>query len=114
MGDLGEEEEALARVDAGGHAQLNVLGRDRLDRPLHVRSGSGGTTGVAVAAEEEEQRVAAELEHVSAVALSDLDQGVEAARDSLDELLRACLALDPDPLRERPAAGEVDRDEPCL
>ena len=49
--------------------------------------------GVPLAAEEEEQRVAAELEDVAAVPLGDLDQAVEAGRDPLDELLGAGLAL---------------------
>ena len=44
---------------------------------------------MAVADEEEEQRVAAELEHVAAVALGDVDQVVEDAGDRPDELLRA-------------------------
>ena len=41
----------------------------------------------------QQQRVAAELEHVAAVPLGDLDQAVEAGRDPLDELLGARLAL---------------------
>ena len=107
---------ALARVDAGGHAQLDgphrALGAaDRLDRPLHVRGRPGRPRRVPVAVEEEEQRVAAELEHVAAVPLGDLDQAVEADRDPLDELLGAGLALRRQPLGQCREAGDVHGDE---
>ena len=67
--------------------------------------------GVPLADEEQEQRVAAELEHVAAVALGDRDQLVEDGRDAADELLGAGLAVDREPLGERGEAGDVDRDE---
>ena len=66
---------------------------------------------MAVAGEEQEQRVAAELEHVAAVTLGDADQVVEDGRDAADELLGAGLAVDGEPLGERGEAGDVDRDE---
>ena len=50
--------------------------------------------GVAVAAKEEEQRVAAELEDVAAVPLGDLDQAVEAARDPRTSSSAPALPLD--------------------
>ena len=61
--------------------------------------------------EEEEQRVAAELEHVAAVALGDADQVVEDGRDAADELLGAGFAVDGESLGECGEAGDVDRDE---
>ncbi len=66
---------------------------------------------VALAAEEEEQRVAAELEHVAAVPFGDPDQLVEDRRDLADELLGAGLAVGGETLRECGEAGDVDRDE---
>ena len=103
-------------MDARRHPQLDradgALGAaDLLDRPLHVRRGAAGALGVAVAGEEEEQRVAAELEHVAAVALGDADQLVEDRRDAADELFGAGFAVDGEPLGERGEAGDVDRDE---
>src|SRR4051812_23082907 len=64
-----------------------------------------------VVAEEEEQRIAAELEDVSPVALGNVDQTLENSRNSLDELLGAGLALHRKALSERREAGDVDRDE---
>ena len=103
-------------MDAHRHAQLDRADRalglaDLLDRPLHVGGGAGGALGVALADEEQEQRVAAELEHVAAVPLGDRDQIVEDRRDALHELLGAGLAVDREPLGEGGEARDVDRDE---
>ena len=105
-----------ARVDADRHPQLDRADRalgvpDLLDRPLHVRRGARGALGVALAGEEEQQRVAAELEHVAAVPLRDGDQGVEHGRDPLHELLGSGLAVDGEALGESREPGDVDRDE---
>ncbi len=105
---------AWTRMDADRHPQLDVLGDHRLDRPLHVRSRPGGALFVTIAAKEEEQRVAAELQDVAAVPLGDLDQTVEAARDAADELLGAGPAPGREPLGERGEPGDVDRDEGAL
>ena len=94
VGAGGEEEVAEARVDAGGHAEADRPDRalrraDRLDRPLHVRRRAAGALHVPVAGEEQQQRVAAELQDVAAVALGDRDQLREDGGDARDELLGA-------------------------
>ena len=61
--------------------------------------------------EEQKQRVPAELEHVAAVALGDVDQPRVAAADQHDELLGAELAPLGEPLRERGEARDVEPDE---
>ena len=112
----GEEEMARAGVDAHRHAQLDRADRalgaaDLLDRPLHVGGGARRALGVALAREEKEEGVAAELEHVAAVPLGDRDQVVEDRRDALHELLGARLPVHGEPLREGGEAGDVDRDQ---
>ena len=85
---------AVAGVDAGGHAQRDR--RRRSSRPrrssiVHCMSEAApqARSDVPVAVEEQQQRVAAELEHVAAVPLGDVDQLGEDARDARDELLGA-------------------------
>ena len=112
----GEEEMAWTRMDAHRHAELDGADRalgaaDLLDRPLHVGGCAGGPLGVALAREEEQEGVAAELEHVASVPLGDRDQVVEDRRDALHELLGARLAVHRQPLGKRREAGDVDRDE---
>ena len=116
MRPLGEEEVAGAGMDSGRHPQLDradgALCRPHLlDRPLHVGSGAAGALGVALAGEQQQERVAAELEDVAPVPLGDADQVVEDRGDPLDELLGACLAVDGEALRERGEPRDVDRDE---
>ena len=84
-----------------GPTELSAL---PIDSIVHCMSEAAPAArcGVPVADEEEEQRVAAELEHVAAVPLGDLDQAVEAGRDPLDELLGAGLALRPPAARPAP------------
>ncbi len=112
----GEKEMAWTRMDADRHPQLDRADRalrlpDLLDRPLHVGGRAGRPLGVALVDEQQQQRVAAELEHVAAVPLGDGDQVVEDGRDALDELLGAGLPVHGEPLGERGEAGDVDRDE---
>jgi hypothetical protein len=66
---------------------------------------------VRVADEEQEQRVAAELQHVAAVPLRHVDQLGEDRRDRADELLGALAALRRQPFRQRGEARDIDRDE---
>ena len=115
----GEEEMARTRMDADRHAQLDRTDRalglaDLLDRPLHVGCGAGRALGVPLVGEEQEQGVAAELEHVAAVPLGDGDQIVEDRRDALHELLGAGLPVHREPLGECREARDVDRDERAL
>ncbi len=113
---LDEEGVDGAGVDAGRHTQRH--GADRahraagvLDKPLHLDRGEARALLVAVALEQEEQGVAAELEHVAAAAERDPDQALEDAADDEDELLRAGAALGREALREGGEPGEVDGDE---
>src|SRR5438270_2699165 len=80
--------------DAGRHAERD--GTDRAhrlaglaDQPLHLRRGEASAPLVAVAGEEEEESVAAELENIAPLALADADQALEDAGDGEDELLGA-------------------------
>ena len=92
MRDLRQEEVAEPTVDPGGHAQLEradraLRGPDPVDRVLHVRRCTARPRGMAITGEEQEKRVAAELEHVATVALGGRDQLREDPRDRADELL---------------------------
>ena len=64
-----------------------------------------------VAGEEQQERVAAELQDVAAVAVRDGDETLEDAADQQDELLGAHAALRLEPLGEAREAGDVGRDE---
>ena len=95
--------------DDGTDGALRRAGR--LDRPLHVRCGAARALDVPVSGEEQEQRVAPELEHVAAVTLGDGDQLGEDRRDGRDELLGAEAAKRRQALRQRREARDVDGDE---
>jgi len=66
---------------------------------------------VALVGEQEQQRVPAELEHVSFVALGDPDQALVDAREQQHELLRARPPLRLQAFREPCEAGDVERDQ---
>ena len=104
MRALGEEEVALARVDAGGHAQLRRRSLS-IDSIVHCMSEAAPAArcGMALAAEEEEQRVAAELEDVAAVPLGDLDQ----ARRRQPEIRWTSSSAPALPLADRRSASAV-------
>ena len=109
---LGQEDVDERAVDAGRHPQLDVPGRarrgsDLLDRPLHVRCRSARSSGMSVADEQQEERVASELEDVSAVPLGRLDQAGEDSRDGADELFRALSTLFRQALGQRGEARDV-------
>ena len=95
---LDEEEVARAGVDPGRHAELHPTDRAhrvarRLDEPLHRGGRRRRSHLVRRALEEQQQRVAAELEHVATEPLRDPDQPLEAAADDEDQLLGADAAL---------------------
>ena len=64
-----------------------------------------------LAVEEQEQRVAAELEHVAAVAPADLDQAGVAPADQRDQLLGSELAALREALGERGEARDVQAEQ---
>jgi hypothetical protein len=66
---------------------------------------------VTLAGEEQQQRVAPELEHVAAVPLGDRDERIEDRRDGGDELLGALSSARGQSFREGREAGDVDGDE---
>ena len=94
------DEEALERagVHAGRHAQHDAPGggvepADVGEPGLHAERGAGGPLGVAGAGEEEEQRVAAELQEAAAGLVRDLEQRLEAGADRVGHLFGADLAV---------------------
>jgi hypothetical protein len=116
---LDDEEVAAARVDPRRHPQRDRAdGAHRparlVDQPVHVGRRLAGSPLVAVAREENEQRVPAELEDVAAVAVGDADQARVDAREEQNELLRPGAALGLEPFREPREAGDVQRDERSL
>ena len=86
------------------------LGHERLHRKRRAR----GPLLVQLAVEEEQQGVAAELEHVAAVAPADLDQPGVAPADQRDQLLGAELAPLGEALRERGEARDVEAEQRCV
>ncbi len=111
-----EEEVTGPRDESRRHPELHRpdarLTRSRLlDERLHRERGACGAFLVELAVEEEEQRVAAELEHVPAVAPSDLDQTGVAPADQGDQLLGSELPAFGEPLRECREARDVEAEQ---
>ena len=104
-----------AAVDALGDPEFDPLhevgGPSPLDERAHVEAGGCGPGGVFGALEQHEQRVAAELEHVAAVAVDDLDHPAEALVQQLGEFLGAFTAERGEAFGERREAGDVGGDE---
>ena len=105
-------------MDALGDPELDALhqvGRpSALDEGAHVEAGRSGPGGVLGPFEEHEQSVAAELEHVAAVAVDDLDHPAEALVQQLGELLGTFTAEGGEALGQRREPGDVGRDERSL
>ena len=111
-----EEEVVGVGVDADVHLQLDRPDRglrlsELLQRRAHPVGGIAGTGGVVLAREEEQQRVAAELEQPAAEGVGDVEQALEGAVHHLRHLLGAELALLREPLVQRGEAGDVDEGE---
>jgi hypothetical protein len=66
---------------------------------------------VVVAGEEEQQRVAAELQEAATGLVRDLEQGLEAGPDGVGDLLGADLAVPGQALGHLGEAGDVDEEE---
>ena len=81
-----------SRPDRGGH------GGGLAQRRPHLHRGVAGLFGVVLAAEEEEQRVAAELQQLAAAGRRDAEHRPEDPVERLDDL------LGPDPARGARAA----------
>ena len=111
-----EEEVARPRDESRRHPELHRpdarFARSRLrDERLHRERCARGAFLVQLAVEEEKQRVAAELEHVPAVASSDLDQPRVAPADEGDQLLGSELAAFGEPLRECRETRDVEAEQ---
>ena len=108
----GEEQVQRAGVDADRHAQRRAgAGRGEraggAQRAAHADRGAARALGVAVALEEQEQRVAAELQQAAAVRVGDLEQRGERAADRVADLLGALGADAGQPLGEPREARHV-------
>ena len=100
----------------GGHAQHDATGAgvqpaDVGEARLHAERGAGGALGVIGAGEEEEQRVAAELQQAAAGLVRDLEQRLEAGADRVGHLFGADLAVAGEPLGHLGEAGDVDEEQ---
>ena len=114
-----EEEVVRVGVDADVHLQLDRPDRglrlsELLERRAHPVGGVAGPGGMVLAREEEQQRVAAELEQPAAEGVGDVEQALEGAVHHLGDLLGAELALLGEPLVQRGEARDVDEGERSL
>ena len=109
----GDEDVHGAAVDADGHPQLHG-GARRLDpadlpeSPAHPDRGAGCARWMVVTVEEEQQRVAAELQESAALRIGDLEQRREARPDGVGELLRALRSDLGEALGQPREARDVD------
>jgi hypothetical protein len=113
----GADEEHVERAgcDPDGHREVGALGgRRRVQRPLHQQPGVGRPSLVVVAAEQDQEGVTTELDHLAAVAVRRVDQGGEARVDQCRDLLGAGLALAGELLRQRREARDVGRQHRAL
>ena len=112
----GDEERALAAVDADRHAQLDP--DTALVEPARLAQGAahaGRRTAralrMAVAVEQQQQRIAAELQQAATGLVRDGQEGREAAADRSGETLGALATLPREPLGQLREAADVDEDE---
>ena len=115
----GEHEQVRATVDPHRDAQDDTpAGRDHrpagLQRGAHAVCGAAGPLGVIVALEEQEQRVAAELDEIATLAASDTQEGVESGVQDESELLGARPSELGEPFRQLGEARDVGEHEGAL
>ena len=107
-----------AGVDPLRDAELDALhegGRPAtLDQRAHVEACGGCPGGVLGPLEQHEQRVTAELEDVTAVAVDDLDHPAEALVQQDGQFLSALAPVRGQPFGQRGEARDVGRDERSL
>ena len=114
-----EEEVERTAVRAHRHAQLDLGARqvDLADGPqggAHPHGGRAGPSSVSLAREEQQQRVAAELEQAATVRVGDGEQLGEAGLDRLGDLFGALLPLAGQLLGQFREAGDVDEHDAAL
>ena len=83
---------------------------DRSQPVPHADRGMRGRQRVVVAGEQEQQRVAAELQETAARRVRDLEQLLEARVDRVGDFFRADLAVPSQPLRHLREARDVGED----
>jgi len=115
----GEERVDGSRGDRGRRPQrhdacVGAHAAERRHRALHVPCGSAGAAGVVAAAEEQKQRVAAELQRVAAELPRGADERGEHAVERVDELLDAGLAALGQAFGQRCEAGDVEEQEAAV
>ncbi len=108
-----EEEIEVAAVDPDVHPQLDGADRgversQRGERVAHPPGRGAGPSGMGLAGEEEEQRVAAELDEPAAELVGDREEAAEGRAHHVGHLFGAEAALRREPLRHRGEAGHVD------
>ena len=109
-----EEEVERAAVNADVHAQRDLARRsvqlsDLAQRAPHVERRAGRASRVAVPREEQEERVAAELQETTASGVRDVEEARERRVHDVGDLLGTGLALRREPLRHRREARDVDK-----
>ena len=110
-----EEEVDLTAVNADRHPQRDLACRGEADThlvqgPLHGQGGGTGPALMFVSAEQEEQRIAPELEQVAAVYVGGREQGAEGVADDLGQLLGTDPALACEALGHLGESRDVDQD----
>ncbi len=93
-------------TDRSGPTERGHLGRFA-QRAAHLDGGTCGAACVIVAVEEQQQRVAAELQQHAAVIVRDLDHRREYAAERFDEFLAARTAAQRQSLRKSGESGYV-------
>ena len=107
-----EQQVDVAGLEADRHrephpATTGAEPAERSQRSEQALGAAGGPAGVALAGEEEEQRVAPELHQVPARLGGDCQEPPEDVVEDVGQLLGADLALSGQPLGERGEAGDV-------
>ena len=111
-----QEEEEAPGVHADVHPELHVTGRrlrtrDDRERVAHADSRSGRAQLVTLAVEEDQQRVAAELQQAAAMPVGDVEQRGERRVHHVRHLLGACASERRELLGHRGETGDVDERE---
>ena len=91
MGLTDEEEVERPAVDPDRHAEADLPGRrldpaDLSERATHRDSGAGRLAGMVLTGEEEQQRVAAELDQAAAVPVRDSEEPGEDGAEDVGDL----------------------------
>ena len=119
MDPADEEEVERPGVDADRDLQPHGPGRGRApphagERLLHAGGGRAGAPRVVLAAEQQQDGVAAELEQVGVLGVGARDQLAERRVDHAGDLLRALAAALRERLGQLGEPGDVGEDERAL